>query len=124
LINGALKLGFVPDPTTLFRAADFAVLNTQSSSYSASGQAQLAISHGLPVLCANRPIYDYALACGSLPFELNPRDLRLPTEDFKVSLRALMSSAALRKAVRLTQESSYARWSEVASHMCARVYDV
>jgi len=51
-------------------AIDYAVLNTTSSTLSASGQVHALAAHGVPFCSANRPIYHDAINAGAITFDL------------------------------------------------------
>jgi len=79
----------------LFALADFGVLNTTSWTLSASGAAHVYARHGVPLVTANRPIYQEVIRAGAIAFDLNT-DANLPTDSCIGCIAGMSQSAALR----------------------------
>lgn len=130
-VNGtAMETGYLPaiykhdnfvgaKLADVFAAADFGILNHLGGDpavLSASGQAHLYASFGVPLACADAPIYSDAINAGfAVPFQLG-RHVEEPTLSAANAIAALGSSAPLRHALS-ANALTYAReteWSHVA----------
>lgn len=106
-------LGFVPEArvSELFGAADAAVI--ARSDGGTSGSLILALSMGLPVVAARRPVYDELLAGSAAGWLFEPGDT--------ASLRAVLEEAAATpederrsKAQAARRQADGLRWPEIA----------
>lgn len=97
-------------------AADYGVLNTNAWVLSSSGAAHMFAAHGVPLTCANRPIYHEAIQGGAIPFWLNEQDVGLPSLSMVNALAALASDSDVRKTVRyeLLSWATRTAWERIA----------
>ena len=79
-------------------AADWGVLNTHAWVLSSSGAAHLYAAHGVPIACANRPIYHEALQAGAIPFDLES-DVEVPSTSLINAVGALAAHVDVREQV-------------------------
>jgi glycosyltransferase involved in cell wall biosynthesis len=75
---------------------DYAVLNTTSSTLSASGQVHALAAHGVPFCAAERPVYRDAINAGAIPFGLD--------KDNVYSIMTVNAIAALARSKRMRAE--------------------
>jgi glycosyltransferase involved in cell wall biosynthesis len=80
-------------------AFDYAVLNTESWTLSASGQTHVHAAHGVPLAVSRRPIYDEALQAGALPYDVDPNSHNV-TLSHVTAIAAMATSATVRKQVK------------------------
>lgn len=102
----------------LMAAAEFGVLNTTSTWYSASGQVHLYAAHGVPLAVADRPIYSDAVIAGAVPFKTKYEIKEEADLSAINALAALHNSPGLRNRVaaglrRLAQETSWGRQAKL-----------
>ena len=99
---------------------DYAVLNTESWTLSASGQTHVHAAYGVPLAVARRPIYDEAIQAGALPYitEKNTHDVTLSHVN---AIAALASSSTVRKQVKDSMLAFGKRtgWNKVAKQHAA-----
>lgn len=91
--------GFVPVDklADIFALASFGMLNTQSTTLSASGQVHNYAAHGVPLIVANRPIYEDAIFAGAPAFDVNIENPESPTLSAITTLAAMLLDPALRR---------------------------
>jgi glycosyltransferase involved in cell wall biosynthesis len=105
-----VPVGTVPH---IMAAADFAVLNTNAHTLSASGAVHAHIAHGVPLAVAARPIYHDALSAGALPFDLNDEHPNRPTLSAITALSVLARCPTARAIVSdgMKKLAAETRWS-------------
>jgi len=101
----------VADVPHVIAAADLGILNTNSMTYSASGQVHQAAAQGLPLVVANQPIYVEAVQAGCPAF-CNSDD-----DDATRLLAGLYNSVELRSFVsqRMKAFGSATAWDKLAA---------
>lgn len=100
-------------------AADYGVLNTNAWVLSSSGAAHMFAAHGVPITCANRPIYHEALQGGAIPFWLGESP-EIPTLSTVNAIAALASHQSVRQAIRhdMLEWAERTSWQKIAKrHM-------
>lgn len=116
--NIYFRQGFVPVKETckLMALADFGLLNTISDNLSASGQVHLYARYGVPLVVANRPIYNDAVRAGALPFELRANAPEQPDPSLINGILAMAANSKLRATVgkNLALLATRTAWSRLA----------
>jgi glycosyltransferase involved in cell wall biosynthesis len=114
----------------IFAAADFGVLNNtgaQPTTLSASGQVHLYASYGVPLVCANVPVYSEALnADMAIPFELDSTHMEAPTLSCINGIAAMSRSGVLRRemsnsARTLAKQTDWGRVAETTAEIYGEV---
>lgn len=112
----------------VFAAASFGVLNHLGHSpavLSASGQVHVAASYGLPLACADAPIYRAAFTGGfGVPFQVDPKEPEVPTLSGANAIVALAGDLRLRGLL-MERAHEFARgtaWARIADHL-VRLYE-
>lgn len=110
------KFTSVKDTPDIFAAADFGVLNTTSTSLSASGAAHVYARYGVPVAAAVRPIYMEIIHAGAVPFWVVDTSLHNPTLSSTNVIGALIRDADLRRGVgrQLQAFAEATSWDKIA----------
>jgi hypothetical protein len=113
-----LSSGFVRDEDVnhIMAASDFSVLNTQDDALSASGQAQLLASYGVPFAVANAPIYHDGIVNGAMVYDHHPQDKEEPTTSFLNVISSLANNSKIRLQVGhdVYERSGLITWPKIA----------
>ena len=110
----------------IFSVADFAVLNTQSNTLSASGQVHLCAAYGVPLAAANRPIYYDAIRAGAIPFAVEQQTPSNPSLEAINAIASLAMCPSLRESVKrcMQKYAEQTAWSKLADGYCSLYGDL
>lgn len=105
-------------------ALDYAILNTDSWTLSASGQTHVHAAYGVPVGVARRPIYDEAIQAGAIPFTVDDNNHNVTLAHVN-AIAALATSKTVRAQVQESMKAFGRRtgWDKIAAQH-AKVYRV
>jgi len=94
---------------------DYAVLNTQSESLSASGQVHEHIARGIPLAVRNAPIDSAAIRAGAIPYSLKPDESC--SDSFMTAIVALATSKRVRASIgqRVLLFAKRTTWDKIAN---------
>jgi len=73
---------------------DYAILNTDSKTLSASGQVHALAAHGVPFAAVTRPIYRDSIVAGAVPFNIDDKN------EYTISMVNAISALASNKSFR------------------------